>query len=566
MATFTFGPYATSNKYINYRIVITEGGISGRNRLCNVKVQAWRTNTGYTTDGRGTIYVNINGTDYTNSWAYQDGHAITYNSYTVFFNQDVSVPCDTAGNGTISASAYFSHSQFTSNSQGSSANVTNIGGSKIKITLNPNGGSGGTSAIWYYAGINTYYNNAACTSVITNISSPTRTGHTFVHYYGDGSAGGNNGERYIIPGGVYNGSDFASDLCTDITSNATLYALWTANTYTISYNANGGSGAPASHSYTYAASGTTNLSSEVPTRSGHTFLGWSLNSGASSASYSPGQAWGLNNASNYTLYAVWSLNTIWNDINVLNPNDVQDMLSAYFDLSYSSGYSATNLLNEPTDGNAYQVPNTVMTISNIRPYYDYYELDEVVGANHVGNGVYQHTMTENNQIVEIHMKYKSYTATFNVNGGGTVSPATITKSYGSQLGTLPTVSRTGYIFKGWYTAASGGTKISTTTILTDNVTYYAQWEEIREPQNIYIYKNGYIYARDFVISEKFYLGTDGTIYAPAFNIGNQVYLDKNGLTAVHFIKGLPANAVFITLTDKRGNALIDANNTILIAH
>lgn len=70
---------------------------------------------------------------------------------------------------------------------------------------------------------------------------------------------------------------------------------------------------------------------------------------------------------------------------------------------------------------------------------------------------------------------KSYTATFNGNGGGTPNPSTITKTYGSELGTLPTCSRTGYTFLGWYTASSGGTKISSTTKIIGTVTYYAQW-------------------------------------------------------------------------------------------
>ena len=70
---------------------------------------------------------------------------------------------------------------------------------------------------------------------------------------------------------------------------------------------------------------------------------------------------------------------------------------------------------------------------------------------------------------------RSYTATFNGNGGDTPSPSTITKTYGSELGTLPTCSRTGYTFLGWYTASSGGTKISSTTKITGTVTYYAQW-------------------------------------------------------------------------------------------
>ena len=70
---------------------------------------------------------------------------------------------------------------------------------------------------------------------------------------------------------------------------------------------------------------------------------------------------------------------------------------------------------------------------------------------------------------------RSYTATFNGNGGGTPSPSTITKEYNTALGTLPTCTRTGYTFLGWYTASSGGTKISTTTVVTKDITYYAQW-------------------------------------------------------------------------------------------
>lgn len=77
--------------------------------------------------------------------------------------------------------------------------------------------------------------------------------------------------------------------------------------YTITYNANGGSGAPGVTSYYYGYN--TTLSSTKPTRTGYTFLGWSLSSTATSASYSPGQGWAGTNADNYTLYAVWKIIT-----------------------------------------------------------------------------------------------------------------------------------------------------------------------------------------------------------------------------------------------------------------
>ena len=68
-----------------------------------------------------------------------------------------------------------------------------------------------------------------------------------------------------------------------------------------------------------------------------------------------------------------------------------------------------------------------------------------------------------------------YTVTFDANGGTTANPATITKDYNAEIGTLPTTTQANYVFNGWYTAKTGGTKISTTTKVTANVTYYAQW-------------------------------------------------------------------------------------------
>jgi len=69
-----------------------------------------------------------------------------------------------------------------------------------------------------------------------------------------------------------------------------------------------------------------------------------------------------------------------------------------------------------------------------------------------------------------------YTVSFNANGG-TTPTASKTVTYGSTYGTLPTPTRTGYTFTGWYTAASGGTKItsSSTVSITSNQTLYAQW-------------------------------------------------------------------------------------------
>lgn len=64
--------------------------------------------------------------------------------------------------------------------------------------------------------------------------------------------------------------------------------------------------------------------------------------------------------------------------------------------------------------------------------------------------------------------------TFSANGGS-VSPGTRLVENGKAVGTLPTPTRSGYFFSGWFTAKTGGTKISSTTKVSGNVTYYAQW-------------------------------------------------------------------------------------------
>lgn len=76
--------------------------------------------------------------------------------------------------------------------------------------------------------------------------------------------------------------------------------------YTLSYNANGGSGAPSSQT----GGSTYKIPTTTPTRSGYKFLGWSTSSSASSASYEAGSS--ITISKNTTLYAVWGTNNIYN--------------------------------------------------------------------------------------------------------------------------------------------------------------------------------------------------------------------------------------------------------------
>lgn len=78
-----------------------------------------------------------------------------------------------------------------------------------------------------------------------------------------------------------------------------------AKTYTVSYNANGGSGAPSAQTKTYGTALT--LSSTQPIRSGYRFAGWNTNAAGTGTSYAAGGSYTAN--AGVTLYAQWTVST-----------------------------------------------------------------------------------------------------------------------------------------------------------------------------------------------------------------------------------------------------------------
>ena len=174
-----------------------------------------------------------------------------------------------------------SDSSYTSGSRNSGTGYHTVGKlASHTVSYNANGGSGapGAQTKWYG-------------SILTLSSTrPTRTGYTF-----QGWATSASGGVAYQPGQAY-GSD----------ANITLYAVWKANTWTVKYNANGGSGAPADQTKTYGQ--TLKLSSTKPTRLDYNFKGWATskaNADKGTVSYAAGDPY-IGNAA-LTLYAVWEL-------------------------------------------------------------------------------------------------------------------------------------------------------------------------------------------------------------------------------------------------------------------
>ena len=121
---------------------------------------------------------------------------------------------------------------------------------------------------------------------------PTRAGATFIEW-NTGSYGG--GTSYA-PGSLYSGN-----------SSITLYAQWKSSngvTYTVTYDANGGSGAPSAQTNTtYVQNPVLTLSAVIPTRSGYKFTGWDTSQNGGGYNFISGGEYKFN--VNATLYAQW---------------------------------------------------------------------------------------------------------------------------------------------------------------------------------------------------------------------------------------------------------------------
>lgn len=156
---------------------------------------------------------------------------------------------------------------------------------KYNLTLNKGTGI----SIMYYKinGSNTY---ASTTN--SSITVSVNEGSTY-YYYGIASTG------YAM-----NSCSSSSSPCSGTMGASAVTKTLTASrkTYTISYNANGGTGAPSSQTKTYGI--TLTLSNTKPVKIGYPFLGWTINSNGTGTLYQPGGSFTTN--ANTTLYAKYS--------------------------------------------------------------------------------------------------------------------------------------------------------------------------------------------------------------------------------------------------------------------
>ncbi len=264
---------------------------------------------------------------------------------------------------------------------------------------------------------------------------------------------GSSNNRFIFFPSRYGTNDTALEYSTNwaVVSSIVLTVTTNETDYTLSYNANGGSGAPSSQTGTGVGSYTFPISNAKPTRSGYTFLGWSLSSTATAASYQPGGSITL--TASDILYAVWKANT------------------------YTVSYNANGGSGAPS--NQTKTYGVTLTLSNTKPTRTGYTFSawntaqNGSGTSYAPGGSYTA-----NAAVTLYAQWtvNTYVVTFDAQGGS-VTPASKSVTYGQPYGSLPVPVRAGYRFDGWFTVATGGTQVTAETVVTVTAaqTLYAHW-------------------------------------------------------------------------------------------
>ena len=292
------------------------------------------------------------------------------------------------------------------------------------LTYNSNGGSNNPSPI---------------TQIIGNISlaNPgTKSGYTFDGWC-EGSVSGNNvgkaGTQYLL------------------SKDVTLVAKWTAN-YTVTFNYQSGTGTPPSVTVTQNGSEITLPSA---TRTGYHFDGWytaasggGTKVGGANATYTPTKS--------ITLYANWTSNYV-----------------VSFDYQGGSGTQTSITVSE--NGSSVTLPNATKSGYTFKGWYT----SANGGGTKAGNANASYTPTKSITLFA-YWEVSQYTITMKNPDGSTID--TVNVPNGNSLSQTPT--KIGHKFLGWYSAATDGTRLDSTTNPgvytpsgnTVSITIYAHWQ------------------------------------------------------------------------------------------
>lgn len=438
-----------------------------------------------TTNGYAILYFDESGVWYTleHSLAY-DGNGKTSGTVpaTVYYDNGTNA---TAASNPFTKTNYtfggWNTAQYitgTSYAAGASvpmnANTTLYAKWTRSVTLNRNTATTGSTSV------TATYNCAT----LPSITAPEKTGYTFGGWY---TANDGSGSQVINTSGALQSevSNWTtSTRFTRTASDATLYAKWT-QTITLNYNsANHGSGSNKSATVILNKTALSSITHCTPATGYHRVGYYTdatggtkvLNADGSFASsavtdYITDGKWTKAGAT--TLYAQYEANTY---TIAFNANDAQ----------YVGTATGTTASIAATYGQSYALTANGFTREGYT--FDRWTSNaDGTGTSYTDGQTVSNLTNENNGTKTLYAKWtgKTYTVTFNPKGGTNLNhhDATVTMgalyTAGTGLGgTLPTVTPpAGYVFDGWYTAATGGTKItaSSKVAIPSDHTLYAHY-------------------------------------------------------------------------------------------
>lgn len=314
-------------------------------------------------------------------------------------------------------------------------------------------------------------------------------------------------------------------------ATATITVPETQYEYTLSYDANGGSGAPdTQYAYTTDSSKTAlfTISASTPTRSGYTFLGWSYSASASlpSTNLDPGKTVSVAYPGK-TLYAVWSLNT--------------DTYYAYLYYNANGGVGAPSTQKDSMTGTSASGSATFTVTSDTprdnsgRTFLGWSDSSSAASVTHKAGSTIKVAYGSSKTLYAVWAE--TCTVTLNANGGyfedgsGSVRNKTFSVASGSTYGTLDTPVRSSetveitggskivtYTFDGWYTAAEGGTKVTSSTTVTSSHTLFAHWTPVDGDTTYNTYSVAFLKNAD---------DATGTMSSQSFTYGTEQRLSSN---------------------------------------
>ena len=424
-----------------------------------------------------TLYAQWNETNYTLT---VDPNGGTWNgssaqqTVTGTYNEQKQIPNPTAPNGYI----------VTLNNDGTTTQITQT----KTFTVWKQSGKGSINGTTYTFGDGNGTITAQYTENNVTLPTPTKTGYTFDGWY-TASTGGNKVTSPYTP-----------------TNDITLYARWTANQYRITFDADGGNVTPSTKQVTYDQK---YGELPTPTKTGYTFEGWFMDDSTQITSNDT-----VKITEDKTLKAHWQGATYTLTVNpnggTWNGSSAQQTVTGTYNATKTianptapSGYTVT--LNN--DGTTTQITQTKTftgwtssgkgSISDTtytfgdgdgtitaqykdddvtlpEPTKTGYTFDGWYTAATGGDKVNTSYKPTNNITLYARWTANKYKVTFDGNGA-TGIPTSKDVTYGEKYGELPTPTKDGYEFDGWY--KEDGTKVTEDDIvdITEETKLTAGW-------------------------------------------------------------------------------------------